>query len=154
MPPQSAFEAKKQNILQDLNRPDDQYTDLSPIGAVDPQIRSLVDEINAIHGFVTTSSCAGRVAVFLEGEKKAKSPADDALGEAGQGISASTGQGKGGGRWLYVSHDPVSLEAMDDDGSVLEMLGLPKDDEEYYSASGDSTRFVHLKFEPMVGLNL
>lgn len=75
---------------------------------------------------MTTSSCSGRVSVFLEGRKKGKYVRG---GGAGGGINRNQKQqqqeevekeeegevgvmlppgGKGnGGRWLFVSHDPV-----------------------------------------------
>lgn len=36
---------------------------------MDAGIRDLIDEINAVDGLVTTSSCAGRISVFLEGQR-------------------------------------------------------------------------------------
>jgi tRNA wybutosine-synthesizing protein 3 len=130
---------------------------------VDAQIRDLIAEINAYEGFVTTSSCAGRVAVFVEGprpEPKCKVDAKvasastststhsvvgggegrdfdfegvgqdeggdeaqdldgrDAVVGGGSGSSRSgvtravpstSPGGKGGGRWLFVSHDRIAL---------------------------------------------
>lgn len=63
------FTRRKSTILAALALPDDEYTDLSPKGTVDAGIRDLIGEINGADGFVTTSSCAGRVSVFLEGRK-------------------------------------------------------------------------------------
>ncbi|KIW96873.1 uncharacterized protein Z519_02264 [Cladophialophora bantiana CBS 173.52] len=63
----ASFVAKKSQILSHLDQPEGTYTDNSPKGTVDAQIRDLIDEINRYDGLVTTSSCAGRVAVFVEG---------------------------------------------------------------------------------------
>lgn len=134
------FARKKTVILEQLAVPDDSYTDLSPKGSVDVGIRDLIDEINAIDGLVTTSSCAGRVSVFLEGHKSAyysssavTSPlsvsdatdhqligsidgtweaavAVSSLGAAAGGTVAGTGGKGGGGKWLFVSHDQVETQ--------------------------------------------
>ncbi|OQV07716.1 hypothetical protein CLAIMM_12111 [Cladophialophora immunda] len=65
----ASFAAKKSQILAHLDQPAGEYTDNSPKGTVDAQIRDLIDEINQYEGLVTTSSCAGRVAVFVEGPR-------------------------------------------------------------------------------------
>ncbi|KAF1991582.1 hypothetical protein K402DRAFT_409737 [Aulographum hederae CBS 113979] len=143
----SNFQLKKQKILQQLNVPVHEYTDLSPKGSVDEGIRELVDEVNAIPGLVTTSSCAGRVAVFLEGAKKDAS-ADitvDSQPFAGPG-------GKGGGRWLYISHEPIDVKEELGNLSLYEFLG-------FESAPARSAQEIHpnvnqrtvrFKFEPMI----
>ncbi|OAL37799.1 hypothetical protein AYO20_02976 [Fonsecaea nubica] len=149
----ATFAAKKSRILADLDQPEGAYSDNSPKGTVDAQIRDLIDEINRYEGLVTTSSCAGRVAVFVEGPR-VKGRGDDrqdgggdedevetwagqdgqrgggreaAREEGGGGgeslsveVSGRVGRektmttstspgGKGGGRWLYVSHDPIPI---------------------------------------------
>jgi tRNA wybutosine-synthesizing protein 3 len=68
------FISRKRKILTDLSVPDAEYTDLSPKGSVDEGIRDLIRDINALEGLVTTSSCAGRVSVFVEGSKKQRKP--------------------------------------------------------------------------------
>jgi hypothetical protein len=119
------FDDRKAKILAELSTPDEQYQDLSPKGSVDAGIRDLIAEINALPDYVTTSSCAGRIAVYLEGAKGAK----------------------GGGQWLFTSHDPVDVPA--GDGEVFRMLGLPNK-ETSVPGDSDSARFVHFKYEPMV----
>jgi tRNA wybutosine-synthesizing protein 3 len=119
------FDDRKAKILAELSTPDEQYQDLSPKGSVDAGIRDLIAEINAIPDYVTTSSCAGRIAVYLEGVKGAK----------------------GGGQWLYTSHDPVEVPS--ESGEVLSMLGLPIE-EPAAPSDIDGARFVHFKYEPMV----
>jgi tRNA wybutosine-synthesizing protein 3 len=133
--PSAIFTSKKSKILDALSVPDSDYTDLSPKGSVDKGIRHLIDEVNVIDGLVTTSSCAGRVSVFLEGRK-----ALDAGDEDGE-IATPGGKG-GGGNWLFVSHDPVV-----GDGWVGE-LGLSQDDGSSEAPAG--RRLIHFKFEPMV----
>ncbi|KAK5115118.1 hypothetical protein LTR62_001815 [Meristemomyces frigidus] len=125
MPPPS-FADRKAKILTGLNTPDDQYQDLSPKGSVDAGIRDLIAEINASPDYATTSSCAGRIAVYLEGSKGAK----------------------GGGKWLYTSHDPIAVP--DRPGEVIRMLGLPERGDCSVPNDSVAARFVHFKFEPLI----
>ena len=152
------FKAKKRDILDRLAKPGADYTDASPKGSVDEGILELVAEINCIAGFVTTSSCAGRIAVYLEGTPKAAShlePPNQDLNEsdsqADHRVALSTG-GKGGGRWLFTSHAPVDLERLSESGAVFKHLGVPPHVQSSYPASQTKTQFVHFKFEPMVSL--
>ncbi|KAJ4388495.1 hypothetical protein N0V85_007500, partial [Neurospora sp. IMI 360204] len=134
-PPTPSFQTRKSKILSQLSVPDAEYTDASPKGSVDVAIRELIDEINhGYEGLVTTSSCAGRVSVYLEGVKRKKQEDKSSSGgDGGQGaeggkdgeeeggeledaaraatVTASSSGGKGGGEWLFVSHDP--LETVD-----------------------------------------
>ncbi|KAL7900771.1 methyltransferase TYW3 domain-containing protein [Trichoderma sp. SZMC 28014] len=145
--PSAAFCEKKAKILQQLAVPDAEYSDASPKGTVDEGIRYLIDEINTAEGYVTTSSCAGRASVFLEGRK---SKSGD--GESGESEQVARVGGKGaGGTWLYVSHDPKT------DGGEgyldwMRELGLPDaaDGLEMYHDAGDERRLIHFKFEPMI----
>lgn len=141
------FLERKKKILDQLSVPDTEYTDASPKGSVDEGIRDLIDEINQVSGFVTTSSCAGRVSVFLEGKKTADKEDED------EQVAGVGGKGAGG-TWLCVSHDPVP-----DDGNVskewADMLGLAESDafqdvvQEYREK-----RLIHFKFEAMVSSNI
>ena len=164
MPPSSttlpqSFLSKKEKILETLSVPADQYNDLSPKGSVDEGIRDLIDEINALPGCVTTSSCAGRISVFLEGKKGNSSneniqDGDKIENEGGERPETQAGIGGkgGGGHWLFVSHGPVDLA--DRRGNWIELLGMEiagpgGSDPEYLGTSPD-IRFIHFKFEPMV----
>jgi tRNA wybutosine-synthesizing protein 3 len=154
--PSQSFTEKKTKILEQLAVPDSEYTDLSPKGTVDKGIRHLIDEINSTDGFVTTSSCAGRVSVFLEGRKAplatdSDTGADadaDAEGEDARSSSQVAGVGgKGaGGTWLYVSHDPVLGT------DWTNSLDLSREDDT--QEQDDTRRLVHFKFEPMVSFKL
>lgn len=122
---------------------------------------------------MTTSSCAGRVSVFLEGVKngrgkgKGKVFAESERGEGGMkedvnGVGAGNGGaveqavvpgGKGrGGRWLFVSHEPVKIP--ESEGGAMELLlGVSKQKEDAVDLSEldtHSTRYVRFQFEPMV----
>jgi tRNA wybutosine-synthesizing protein 3 len=138
----AAFRQKKESILQSLNQPDEAYHDLSPKGAVDEGVRHLIQAINGIRGLVTTSSCAGRISVFLEGPHSKQSLQDDTAWSASKG-------GKGGGKWLFISHDAAELP---DSANVdwREKLGM-EDGIGREIPVGSS--LVHLKFEPMVHIH-
>jgi tRNA wybutosine-synthesizing protein 3 len=141
----SRFATRKRTILEQLDAPEDEYHDLSPKGSIDAPIRSLIDDINRIGGLVTTSSCSGRISVFLEGRKTGATnnePEEESL--AGPG-----GKG-GGGSWLFISHDPVSNLGKDAASDFSSIFGLQQGDARD-SAPDVSRRYVHLKFEPMVG---
>lgn len=144
----TAFEAKKAKILEQLAIPDADYTDLSPKGSVDVGVRDLVRDVNRLNGFVTTSSCAGRVAVYLEGLSKKKNDVEEEKRE--QALEGIASGGKGGGQWLYVSHDPVPIPASGQEDSVAMMLGLPEIHTDQHTEVVTGVRFIHLKFEPLV----
>jgi tRNA wybutosine-synthesizing protein 3 len=174
----AAFEARKWKILEDLSVPDAEYTDLSPKGSVDEGIRDLIHDINALDGLVTTSSCAGRVSVYLEGRRKREESrrsqpivscattemstgdrADDApfanvAARPPRNRKFASSGGKGaGGCWLYVSHDPVSLGKGEKTASLHELFGVSPGLEkpvEGIAAAKQSMRLVRFRFEPMV----
>ncbi|CAK7232426.1 hypothetical protein SBRCBS47491_008264 [Sporothrix bragantina] len=176
LPPCPArFTTRKEAILELLGRPDDDYTDASPKGAIDEGIRPLIDVINSLEGYVTTSSCAGRVAVFLEGRKggpsteekttqAAPTPAPTPVPVA---TIASAGGKGGGGKWLFVSHDPLVKGVAADSTSPPQhsnysetdwatVFGLEKEGGPWAEESvqdnveQDEERLVHFKFEPML----
>lgn len=145
----AAFTLKKNKILRDLSTPVEEYSDLSPKGSVDIGIRRLIDEINGIDGLVTTSSCAGRMSVFLDGAK-VEEPEES---KQTRSLQAAVPGGKGrGGRWLFVSHDPVSeLDASNlETNSVTELFGLSSRSVWPTNLCTNNTRFVKFQFEPMV----
>jgi tRNA wybutosine-synthesizing protein 3 len=159
------FESKKQKILHDLSLPDGEYTDLSPKGSIDEGIRDLIRHINRIPGLVTTSSCAGRISVFLEGKGAGEGGADSkgsvynfeglALesdkdeDRPGQRQQFTPAGGKGSGRWLFVSHDPItdlSAEAT----WLHDLFHLIPGDGRVDVNHPDGLRLVRFHFEPMV----
>ncbi|KAI0113818.1 methyltransferase TYW3-domain-containing protein [Hypoxylon sp. NC0597] len=172
--PPPAFVARKRRILDQLALPDEVYSDASPKGSVDVGIRDLIDEVNTLEGYVTTSSCAGRVSVFKEGSKKGAFVAEeegrgDGEGEGEVRKLAGVGGKGGGGAWLFVSHDPVPLEGEasgDAAAAAAEQdleahLGLRspevKDSQAGQAAPGGeavrdvaAARLIHFKFEPMI----
>lgn len=172
-PPPPNFSRRKERILAQLAVPEAEYSDASPKGSVDAGIRELIGEINALEGFVTTSSCAGRVSIFVEGRKageeagrimrlggdegEGEGEEEDGDGEGDRAGSAATvaavgGKG-GGGAWLFVSHEPMVVEGAD----VRGFLGLRGDGTSHEGGrvsvakeTPKGGRLVHFKFEPMV----
>lgn len=146
-PPQT-FLQRKSKILEQLAIPDSEYTDASPKGSVDAGIRDLIDELNGVDGFVTTSSCAGRVSVFVEGRKATESAGLEIQDEAARTATVAGVGGKGGGgNWLFVSHDPVIV---DDGKDLAEVFGLGNGGSGEMTTDEDTARLIHFKFEPMV----
>lgn len=80
------FDKRKVAALAALISPE--TDDKSPKGSLDAPIKELVETMNSTRDFCTTSSCSGRITVFIE-------------------------RGKKGGEWLICSHDPVSYEDLE-----------------------------------------
>ncbi|KAF1812694.1 hypothetical protein P152DRAFT_507499 [Eremomyces bilateralis CBS 781.70] len=133
------FEQKKSLILQELDKPPNEYSDLSPKGSIDAEIRELISNINKSSGLVTTSSCSGRVSVFLEG-RRTPSTAD-------AGTVSNYSGGKGGGRWLFVSHCPFSTLPKVDDFHTFLKLSHGKEPPKVLP---QSHKLIHFKFEPFI----
>ncbi|KAI5778721.1 methyltransferase TYW3-domain-containing protein [Geopyxis carbonaria] len=148
------FDLRKARILADIASP---APDASPKGSIDVQILPLIDRLNSHADVVTTSSCSGRVSVFLEGRKKTSASREhsnagpDTMPAAASAANAGAG-GKGdGGKWLFVSHDPINTEGLSTPAIAELLLGQKTADQLQYEGSVKmSTRFVHFKFEPMI----
>ena len=142
------FSARKASIIEALASPD--YTDASPKGSVDIGIRELIYKINALEGLVTTSSCAGRISIFAEGHKGHYRTGN---GHGEKDERANSG-GKGGGRWLFVSHDPISLdEGASDQGkstSYIAIFGLHRSKAPTTFIQSTSARCVRFQYEPLI----
>ena len=157
----SSFTVKKNAILASLSIPEATYTDLSPKGSVDAPIKPLLDRINALEGVVTTSSCAGRLSVYLEGNKQGKGHEgrgdpknNEGFGKESEQAVVSGGKGMGG-KWLFVSHEPVDIHKNSGaKESVTELLGLGSsgghDEALTFNREVDEMRLVRFQFEPMV----
>lgn len=164
------FTLKKERILAALAAPSQSYTDFSPKGSVDAGIKDLIDRINTLDGIVTTSSCAGRISVFLEGTKP-RAQCDDAVVGVDEGGQEEGGVifdertvtgpvgGKGrGGRWLFVSHDPIEipLQTEVERGPLSALFGLTSSSSSSSPAAQpilhnpSQSRLVRFQFEPMV----
>ncbi len=149
----STFTRKKATILEGLSVPGSEYSDKSPKGSVDERIRELIDEINAYEGFVTTSSCAGRISVFQEGNGQGNEGNELAQEEDAPRSSRVPG-GKGGGRFLFVSHEPVSISEDVASQQLPGIFGLNEGSAACAVRVSESwvpgQRFVRFAFEPMV----
>lgn len=89
MAPQNPFNQKKAAILAEIQSDE---PDLSPKGNVDSLCLPIINLINSHNDMVTTSSCSGRISVFVEGQKQHK------------GVVKTGGKGEGG-KWLFVTHN-------------------------------------------------
>ena len=145
--------------------------DSSPKGYIDDEILALVHQLNKHDGVATTSSCAGRIAVFLEGIKKGTEPSDELQEQEEWAHSGSQWKddssplagigGKGHcGRWVYVCHTPIEGRTLSwsdlYDGSVSGYTSCfgssetaPICSQQSHYIDGE-TRLLHFKFEPMV----
>lgn len=90
---QDPFDQKKQAILQEISQNSEDNLDASPKGTIDEHCIPIISLINSDPNMVTTSSCSGRVSVFLEGRKDVNDTKIIAKGNEG--------------RWLFVTHDPT-----------------------------------------------
>jgi tRNA wybutosine-synthesizing protein 3 len=78
-----AFQEQKSKYLEALN-----YPDKSRAGSCDPQILPLLDHINDLDDFYTTSSCAGRLMLIEKHPEGKKFEAN----------------------WMLVSHDAIEYQ--------------------------------------------
>ncbi|KOG99460.1 tRNA methyltransferase TYW3 [Saccharomyces eubayanus] len=132
---QNAFEQKKRAILSEI---DSTQPDLSPKGSIDALCLPIIELINTSDDMVTTSSCSGRVSVFLEGTKSYNGEVK--IGGKGQG-----------GKWLYVTHDHEKVvgwldELMSKNEYALETCGKHIPSEQITG----TTRYILYKYEPFI----
>ncbi|MCJ1355808.1 MAG: hypothetical protein MMC33_005800 [Icmadophila ericetorum] len=146
----AGFTVKKEKILSALAVPDAEYTDLSPKGSVDEGIRDLINIINGMEGLVTTSSCAGRITVFLEGTKAEGNGAEHADDEL-QITQPSVPGGKGrGGRWLFVSHERIDFKSTLIEQPLSKLFSMGHQIDGRPPLDPKKTRYVRFQFEPMI----
>lgn len=167
LPLPGSFIRKKAAILATISiHSDPSYKDKSPKGTIDAEIIDLIDEINTFDGYVTTSSCAGRVAVFVEGRKGEGETTtgaidddhndDNSEAEQRATVTQTTKAGPGGkghgNKWLYVSHEPIPT--LPPDTTYHDLFNLTP-----ISSSSSSTlappyphnpRLIKLTFSPLI----
>lgn len=119
------FDQKKASILEEIGVTSKEVPDASPKGTIDELCLPIINVINSHQDMVTTSLCSGRVSVFLEGIKH-----ENQIGAKGNE-----------GRWLFVTHEPKSLQNWVDSVDFV-----------YDSAPEISTltRYILFKFEPLI----
>ncbi|KAL9602016.1 MAG: hypothetical protein Q9219_002124 [cf. Caloplaca sp. 3 TL-2023] len=153
LPP--TFTTLKSSILTSLSTPSPLYTDASPKGTLDAAIVPLIERLNGLEGVVTTSSCAGRVSVFVEGGRKRDKGRRKKEGEEEGEEGGRQGKGKGmGGRWAFVSHERVDKGVDEEDGGGEGFTGMfgmrSRRPGSGKSGSMEDARYVRFAFEPMI----
>jgi tRNA wybutosine-synthesizing protein 3 len=136
----SAFSLRKRTILSALGAPEEQYRDRSPKGSVDVGIRDLIDLLNGLDGLVTTSSCAGRVSLFVEGSKAESAARARDLDVTQPAVDVPPPRPpKGmGGHWLFVTHEPTGLVQLDACIASLDQVDRPANAAAATAASQDA----------------
>lgn len=89
---QDSFAQKKQSILKEISINGPENLDASPKGTIDEHCIPIINLINSHRDMVTTSSCSGRVSVYLEGTQNK--------------LVLKGNEGK----WIFVTHDTSNLE--------------------------------------------
>ncbi|RCK59009.1 tRNA wybutosine-synthesizing protein 3 [Candida viswanathii] len=125
---QDSFDQKKQSILEEISTNGPDNLDASPKGTIDEHCIPIINLINKHKDMVTTSSCSGRVSVFLEGVKSADSTSIVAKGNYG--------------RWLFVTHDPKDLD------NWYDSIDFTYDTTRFPTDNG--TRSILYKFEAVI----
>ncbi len=82
------FEKQKIKYLAGISS---EKPDKSKKGFIDEEIKTLVDAVNAIPYYYTTSSCAGRILLYSTSEKRKKNETE----------------------WLFTSHKPVAYKEIE-----------------------------------------
>lgn len=121
---QDPFDQKKAQILGEISS---SSQDASPKGSIDEKCIPLMNLINSDNDMVSTSSCSGRVSVFVEGIKQTERLKIGAKGD--------------GGHWLFVSHDTENLDKWWENRMIFKS-GIPEIDQ--------NSRFAIFKFEPLI----
>ncbi|ODV94719.1 hypothetical protein PACTADRAFT_50584 [Pachysolen tannophilus NRRL Y-2460] len=137
---QDLFEQKKTQILKDMESTSLESPDLSPKGTIDELCIPIMNLINSNKDMVTTSSCSGRVSVFLEGSKYNNVNDDDKVKNEGVKIGAKGN----GGHWLFVTHNPFELKNWWKDKNFL----INNNDQ--FLNINETTRYILYKFEPFI----
>lgn len=173
---QNPFMQKKDNLLKLIEETSPDSPDASPKGTIDALCMPIINLINSSSKMVTTSSCSGRVSVFLEGEKHLSQPIDNNndSNNNNQPESATTTKpgGKGdGGRWLFITHDVSKVDnwytdlmslssSSSNQNTNTDIPSVANKDLTYcFTTDADlidrksndpSTRYVLFKFEPLI----
>ncbi|KAG7192162.1 uncharacterized protein KQ657_002527 [Scheffersomyces spartinae] len=126
-----AFDQKKDHILKEIGANSESHLDASPKGTIDIFCIPIINEINGNPNYVTTSSCSGRVSVFLEGIKH------------NEDTTAQIGAKGYEGRWVFVTHDPDELPLWYDNVKFIYQ-------DQNYKELTPNTRYLLYKYEPLI----
>jgi tRNA wybutosine-synthesizing protein 3 len=142
LPPDSAdtdrvFDSLKTRTLNALDK--------SPKGSIDSALLPLLEIVNSHRDHFSTSCCSGRIAVYLPGLPQQQQDNYDDYDDDGKTVSTS---GKGGGRWLFVSHESIPL-----DKDPVHLLFDSQDVPPISSLDAAKEPFARLKFEPLVRIH-
>lgn len=128
---QDPFNQKKDAILKEIGATNGGIPDSSPKGTIDEKCIPIINTINGHEDMVTTSSCSGRVSVFLEGIKDGE---DLKIGAKGRE-----------GRWIFVTHN---AEDLDQWYKSVDFNYCPE--EQFTALVNTNSRFILYKFEPLI----
>lgn len=145
MPSMSDFDQKKQYLLQEIGLNSETNLDASPKGTIDALCIPLITLINSHKDMVTTSSCSGRLSVFLEGSKETCGKGDD-VGKTEGREQIKIGAKGDGGHWLFVSHEKDGINEWWKSTEFAFAYETEVGAEKY----GPSTRYVLFKYEPLI----
>lgn len=130
---QDPFDQKKAYILAEIGETNEDTPDASPKGTIDEFCIPIIKLINSNNDMVTTSSCSGRVSVFLEGVKNV-SQDDVKIGAKGNS-----------GRWIFVTHDPKDLPGWSQSIDFKYATDIQS-----FASTDINTRYILYKFEPLI----
>ncbi|KAI9483771.1 MAG: methyltransferase TYW3-domain-containing protein [Benjaminiella poitrasii] len=132
------FNSRKEQVVSSLvEYVDPERRDKSPKGFIDAPILDLMHIINQHPDYYTTSSCSGRVAIYQEGVQVHDDKEETTTK---------------GGIWLYVTHDPVSVPAINKEEWIVQLLfggHQPVVFDDHYSDILDR-QLIYFKFEPLI----
>lgn len=141
----SDFDQKKQHILNEIGLNSENNPDASPKGTIDDLCIPLITLINSHKDMVTTSSCSGRLSVFLEGNKL-KTNEEITSSKENEIEQYKIGAKGDGGHWLFVSHDKDEIKGW----WKKEYINVHSNSEININDYDTSTRYVLFKYEPLI----
>lgn len=121
---QDSFTQKKQSILKEISANGPENLDASPKGTIDEHCIPIINLINSHRDMVTTSSCSGRVSVYLEGTQSK--------------LVLKGNEGK----WIFVTHDTTNLAKW---YNTIDFQFVHE-----YPTSSYETRSILYKFEALI----
>jgi tRNA(Phe) wybutosine-synthesizing methylase Tyw3 len=128
------FESAKRTILFKLK----EDLDRSPKGSIDEPALPIVNYINGLKDFVTTSSCSGRIAVFaysvdapvhISGPESIETQVSAAAANASSDtdnhstLDERAPSSKGRGKWVFVTHGPSGISEVDMQRALAQCWG-------------------------------